>query len=82
MAGIVAAGAIGAALAVGGVAYAAGDPDTGNGEQIVRVVEDGGGTGYTGDGRDCPDKGTGEGTGTGSGGSSGGATGSGTGDNL
>jgi hypothetical protein len=73
MAGIVAAGAIGAALAVGGVAYAAGDPDTGNGEQIVRVVEDGGGAGYTGDGRDCPDKGTG---------GSGGATESGTGDNL
>jgi hypothetical protein len=35
MAGIVAAGAIGAALAVGGVAYAAGD-GTGSGEQIVR----------------------------------------------
>lgn len=80
MAGIVAAGAIGAALAVGGVAYAAGDPDPGTGERIVRVVEDGGGTGYTGDGRDCPDKGTG---GAGSGGTeSGGATESGTGDNL
>ena len=64
MAGIVAAGAIGAALAVGGVAYAAGDPGTGNGEQIVRVVEDGGATGYTGDGRDCPDKGTGGSGGT------------------
>ncbi len=46
MAGIVAAGAIGAALAVGGVAYAAADPNSGSGEQIVRVVED-----------DCPDKG-------------------------
>ena len=46
MAGIVAAGAIGAALAVGGVAYVAGDPDQGSGEHIVRVVED-----------DCPDKG-------------------------
>ncbi len=46
LAGIVAAGAIGAALAVGGVAYAAADPNSGGGEQIVRVVED-----------DCPDKG-------------------------
>jgi hypothetical protein len=55
MAGIVAAGAIGAALAVGGVAYAAADPDTGNGGQIVRVVEEDGSTGY-----DCPDKGTGD----------------------
>jgi hypothetical protein len=80
MAGIVAAGAVGAALAVGGVAYAAGDPGSGGGEQIVRVVEDGGSTGYTGDGRDCPDKGTGESGGTGE--SSGGATGSGTGDDL
>jgi hypothetical protein len=54
MAGIVAAGALGAALAVGGAAYAAGDQGTGNGEQIVRVV-DSEGT----DGRDCPDKGAG-----------------------
>jgi hypothetical protein len=53
MAGIVAAGAIGTALAVGGVAYAAGDPDTGNSEQIVRVVEEG----TPGDRGDCPDKG-------------------------
>ena len=73
MAGMVAAGAIGAALAVGGVAYASGDPGTGNSEQIVRVVEDGGTTGYTGGG-DCPDKG-------GSSGESEGAE-SGTGDNL
>jgi hypothetical protein len=57
MAGIVAAGAMGAALAVGGVAYAAGGPDSGNSETIVRVVEDGGTTGYTGTGDDCPDKG-------------------------
>ncbi len=78
MAGIVAAGAIGAALAVGGVAYAAGDGGSGNGEQIVRVVEDGGSTGYTGDGRDCPDKGNaGE-----SGGGTEGGTEAGTGDNL
>jgi hypothetical protein len=62
MAGIVAAGAIGAALAVGGVAYAAADdPGTGNGEQIVRVVDQGDHDG------DCPDKGqdTGENAGTG-----------------
>ncbi len=53
MAGILAAGAIGAALAVGGVAYAGGNGE-GAGEQIVRVVEteDGTGAGY-----DCPDKG-------------------------
>jgi len=56
MAGIVAAGAIGAALAVGGVAYAAGDPDTGNVDQIVRVVDQGGEEGTQGDRGDCPDK--------------------------
>lgn len=73
MAGIVAAGAIGAALAVGGVAYAAGDPDTGDGDRIVRVVEE---DGYTGTGgRDCPDKG-----GSTGGGSEGGTQG--TGDDL
>jgi hypothetical protein len=71
MAGIVAAGAIGAALAVGGAAYAAGDPDTGNGGQIVRVVED---DATTGD-RDCPDKG-------GSAGASGTPGESGAGENL
>ena len=53
MAGIVAAGAIGAALAVGGVAYAAADPDIGNSESIVRVVEE--------DGTDCPEKNSGTG---------------------
>ncbi|WP_203985654.1 hypothetical protein [Virgisporangium aurantiacum] len=53
MAGVVAAGAIGAALAVGGVAYAAGDPDSGTGEQIVRVVDQGGEQTRG----DCPDKG-------------------------
>jgi hypothetical protein len=62
MAGIMAAGAIGAALAVGGVAYAAGDPDTGNGDRIVRVVEEDGATGYTG--TDCPDRGGSTGGGT------------------
>ena len=58
MAGVVAAGALGAALAVGGVAYAAGGagPDTDGGQQIVRVVEDDGATGYDGN---CPDKGDG-----------------------
>ena len=57
MAGIVATGAIGAALAVGGVAYAAADdPGTGNGEQIVRVVDQGGEEGTQGDRGDCPDK--------------------------
>jgi hypothetical protein len=55
---MVAAGALGAALAVGGVAYAANDPDSDGGQQIVRVVEDDGGTaGYD---RDCPDKSGGE----------------------
>ena len=54
MAGVVAAGALGAALAVGGVAYAAGVPDSDGGQKIVRVVEDDGGTaGYD---RDCPEK--------------------------
>ena len=75
MAGIVAAGAIGAALAVGGAAYAAGEPDTGNGGQIVRVVEDDATTGYTGGDRDCPDKG-------GSAGESGTPAESGTGETL
>ena len=58
VAGVLAAGAMGAALAVGGVAYAAGDPDPGGGQQVVRVVEeDGTGGGYAGRGGDCPDKG-------------------------
>ncbi len=71
MAGIVAAGAIGAALTVGGVAYAAGDPNSGNGEQIVRVVDTEDGTA----GYDCPDKGGAENGGAESGEN-------GTGDNL
>jgi hypothetical protein len=55
MAGAVAAGAVGVALAVGGAAYAANGTDTDGGQQVVRVVEeDGGGTaGYRGN---CPDK--------------------------
>lgn len=57
MAGIISAGAIGAALAVGGVAYAAADPDTGNGDQIVRVVDQGSEEGTQGTRGDCPDKG-------------------------
>ena len=55
MAGIVAAGAIGAALAVGGVAYAAADPDTGTGDGIVRVVDQN--ENENGTPGDCPDKG-------------------------
>jgi hypothetical protein len=54
MAGIVAAGAIGAALAIGGVAYAADDPDTG--DQIVRVVDQGEQNGDGTQTGDCPDK--------------------------
>jgi hypothetical protein len=58
VAGVLAAGAMGAALTIGGVAYAAGDPESGSGQQVVRVVEeDGTGSGYTGRGGDCPDKG-------------------------
>ena len=71
MAGMVAAGAVGAALAVGGVAYAAAGPDTGNGEQIVRVVDQDSDEGTRGTRGDCPDK-------TGNQGS----TESGTGENL
>jgi hypothetical protein len=55
MAGALAAGALGVALAVGGAAYAAGDPDTDGGQQVVRVVENDGGT--AGDRGDCPGKG-------------------------
>jgi hypothetical protein len=57
VAGVLAAGAMGAALAIGGVAYAAGDGESGSGQQIVRVVEEDGTGGYTGRGGDCPDKG-------------------------
>lgn len=56
MAGVLAAGALGAALAAGGVAYAANGPgaDLDGGQQIVRVVEEDGGTaGYD---RNCPGK--------------------------
>jgi hypothetical protein len=54
--GALAAGALGAALAVGGAAaYAADGTDLDGGQQVVRVVEDDGGA----TGRDCPDKGEG-----------------------
>jgi hypothetical protein len=65
IAGVVTAGALGAALAVGGVAYAASgaDADTDGGQQVVRVVEDDGGTGGTaGYVGNCPDKGGNSGT--------------------
>ena len=67
IAGVVTAGALGAALAAGGVAYAASGAgaDTDGGQQIVRVVEDDGGTGGGTAGYDgnCPDKGDGGSTG-------------------
>jgi len=60
MAGALAAGALGVALAVGGAAYAATDGDTDGGQQVVRVVEDDGGAGGTAGQRgDCPGKGGG-----------------------